>query len=151
MGFHLSARSGSLQNYSNNHPVTDLYHASMICFDTIIHILRAPCKVNIGGGGCGSAVRQCKLSMLDEQMYLEPTSIGGMLRTLWWNCKRLKQQSEDTFTSFGLMWKDSAYEPSGCFTDRASHPHHQRQTSPRRPQEEALAPIPAAAPWCRTL
>lgn len=51
----------------------------------------------------GAAVKQCKL--LDEQTYLEPTSICGMQGTLWWNCKRLKQQSEDTFTSFGLMWK----------------------------------------------
>lgn len=147
MGFHLSAKSGSLQNCSNTHPVTDLYHASMICFDTIIHMLRAPWW----GSACGSAVRQCKLSMLDEQTYLEPTSICGMQRTPWWNCKRLKQQSEDTFTSFGLMWKDSAYEPSHCFTDRASHPRHQGQTSPRRPQEEARALIPASAPWCRTL
>lgn len=32
----------------------DLYHAPMVCFDTFIHMLRAPCELNDGGALRGS-------------------------------------------------------------------------------------------------
>lgn len=32
----------------------DLYHASIVCFDTFIHMLRAPCELNDGGALQGS-------------------------------------------------------------------------------------------------